>query len=483
MPTVHGVIFDPADRQPLEAKVRILDSAGHFRHPPESVLKVGPGAPAFYCDGEFTVEVPVGMTQVRIERGTEFTPLTRHFHLTKGETADLELPLTRWTHLPKAGWFPGNTHIHYNEQEKRADERLRLDRLVHDFSVTCVSILQRWDLNYASNRYPIGVLNEFTNAGRVVDIGEENRHNDWHGGFGYGHVMFLRIRNVVQPVSRGMLVDNFDPDYPPLCFACDDAREQGGLVLWCHNGQGMEAPVAAALGKLDGFNLFDPFWMDPEYRIWYRLLNCGFPLPASTGTDWFVCSNNRVYVQTAGDFTYDRWVDGMKAGRTFITNGPALFLTANGEAPGATLELGAEAAVDVQIALTSHHPVTRVELIHNGAVAQSWENPEGVCAGEFRHSLPVGADGWLAARCSSVHRDSFGQAVFAHSSPIYLRTGAPNPQQPEAARYFDAAIEQSLEWVAGRGRYSTDAQRREVRDLFSRGQEVFRKLMANSGGR
>ena len=86
------------------------------------------------------------------------------------------------------------------------------------------------------------------------------RHAPNSGEFGYGHVMFLRLRNLVQPVSRGMLVDSLDPDYPPLCFACDDAREQGGLVLWCHNGQGMEAPVAAALGKLDGFNLFDPFW-------------------------------------------------------------------------------------------------------------------------------------------------------------------------------------------------------------------------------
>ena len=39
------------------------------------------------------------------------------------------------------------------------------------------------------------------------------------------------------------------------------SRRQGGIVVWCHNGRGMEAPVAAALGKLDGMNLFDPYWM------------------------------------------------------------------------------------------------------------------------------------------------------------------------------------------------------------------------------
>ena len=477
MPTVHGAIFDPADRQPLEAKVYILASTGQFRHPTDSVLKVGPGTPAFYCDGEFTVDVPVGMTQVLVERGTEYTPLRRHFHLTKGETVDLELPLERWTHLPDAGWYPGNTHIHYDEKEKRPDERLRLDRLVHDFSVTCVSILQRWDLNYASNRYPIGVMNEFTTAHHVVDIGEENRHNLPHGGFGYGHVMFLRIRNVVAPVSRGMLVDNFDPDYPPLCFACDDAREQGGIVLWCHNGQGMEAPVSAALGKLDGFNLFDPFWMDPEYRIWYRLLNCGIALPASTGSDWFVCSNNRVYVQTEGGFSYDRWIEGLKAGRTFITNGPALFFRVNGEEPGATLDLSGHPEVEAHITLKTHHPVTRVELVHNGHIVQTWDEPDGLAEGEFRHSLRVEADGWLAARCSSTHRDSFGHMVFAHSSPVYLRAGAPNPETPGAAAYFDRSIDDSLEWVERKARYTSDRQRSDVRELFLRGQDVFKGLL------
>ncbi len=34
----------------------------------------------------------------------------------------------------------------------------------------------------------------------------------------------------------------------------------------------MEAPVAAALGKLDAFNLFDPWWTDVEYDIYYRML-------------------------------------------------------------------------------------------------------------------------------------------------------------------------------------------------------------------
>ena len=150
-------------------------------------------------------------------------------------------------------------------------------------------------------------------------------------------------------------------------------------MLWCHNGRGLEAPVAAALGKLDGFNLFDPFWMDPEYEIWYRLLNCGIPLPASTGSDWFVCSKHRVYVDLGGAaFDYDRWIDGLKAGRTFITNGPLLLLRADGAAPGDTLQVQPEQELEVEVELASHHRVDRIELVCNGAVVHRWQRPGGV---------------------------------------------------------------------------------------------------------
>jgi hypothetical protein len=478
MAKLVGVIRDAATTpDPLPAKVQVLTSSGHFAQPADAVLKVGPGHPYFYSDGRFEVAVPVGGVRVRVERGTEYLPLERNLSVDKLDTVELDLPLERWTHLPERGWFPGNTHIHYDEKEKQRDRRLRLEGPVHDFSVTVVSVLRRWDLDYASNHFPIGVLNDYSTAHHLVDIGEENRHNQHSGSFGYGHVMFLRIRNLIQPVSRGMLVDNLDPDYPPLCFACDDAREQGGIVLWCHNGQGMEAPVAAALGKLDGFNLFDPFWMDPEYEIWYRLLNCGFPLPASTGSDWFVCSNNRVYVQTTGPFTYDAWIDGLKAGRTFITNGPSLLLQVDGNEPGAVLDRSPGAPVEVQVALDGCAPVHRVELIQNGEVVVQWDRPQGTISELFRTALPAASDGWLAARCFSHTRDSFLQELYAHTSPIYLRTGLSNPFREREAAWFLERLDETIEtWIGHRFRYNSDRQRAEVRELFQRGRAVYAGL-------
>ena len=481
MGTLHGVIRDSVSGEPVEAKVHVLTSSGDFVHPADSILKVGPGDPFFYSAGTFTVDVPRGSTDIIVERGTEYEPLRKVVSVPQKGHADVELQLRRWTDLPSQNWYPGNTHLHYSENEMQPDDRLNLDPKVHDLSVTVVSILQRRELPYASNKYPIGFMTDYSTAHHLVDCGEENRHNYRRGGMAYGHIMLLRIRNVVEPVSRGDLVSDFDPDYPPLCYACDDAKRQGGIVLWCHNGIGMEAPVAAALGKLDAFNLFDPYWMDPEYDIWYHLLNCGISLPASTGTDWFICSNNRVYVQTDRDFTYENWLRGLQDGNTFITNGPALFLTADGAMPGGQIDSpnGSRRKLSGVISWNSHYPINRVELVHNGRVAQRKEfNEAPQQRGEWGLDLEIETDGWIAARAYGDARDSFAQSIYAHTSPVQIGTGRPPSIAQESAGFFVRSIDDSIDWISRIGKFTKDEQREEILHLFHEGRKVYAGLTA-----
>ena len=480
MGILHGTILDATTDAKIDAKVHVLTASGTFAHPPEALLKRGPGKPFFFCDGQFQVNAPRGRTDVLVERGTEYEPARVVVEMPEKGAVDVEVPLKRWYSPQEDRFYPGNTHIHYDEKETRPDDRLAVDCSVEGYNVTIVSVLDRRQLPYASNKYPIGVMNEFTTAHHALDIGEENRHYGEHSpwGMGYGHVMFLNIRNIVQPVSRGHILSaQFDPDYPPLCFCCDDARDQGGVVIWCHNGRGMEAPVAAALGKLDAFNLFDPYWMDPEYDLWYRLLNCGFDLPASTGTDWFVCSNNRVYVNTGEEFSYANWIAGMKAGNTFITNGPAIHLTVNDREMGASVDLSSGGRLDIEATFHSYYPVHRLEIVMNGAVIHGEAWPEGTRHGAVRHGMTVEHDGWIAARLWGDARDSFDQSIYAHTSPVYVKCGQAPSERADAARYFLRAVDESLEWVDNHGRYSNDRQREEVRDLFRRGRDVYAGLV------
>lgn len=249
-------------------------------------------------------------------------------------------------------------------------------------------------------------------------------------------------------------------------------------MIWCHNGQGMEAPVAAALGKVHAINLFDPYWMDPEYDLWYHLLNCGIRLPASTGSDWFVSSANRVYAQGGRDLSYEEWLAAVRAGRTFITNGPALELTVADAAPGDTVEPGvAGGSLPVRVAWRSHYAVERVEIVSNGDVVGRRDLPRGSRDGVFEAEVPAETDGWIAARLASSQRDSFHQPVWAHTSPVYVSgSGRPAPSQAASARFFVERIDEAMTWVRTKGRFSTDTQRAEVLDLHRAGQAVYRRL-------
>ena len=91
--------------------------------------------------------------------------------------------------------------------------------------------------------------------------------------------------------------------------------------------------------------------------------------------------------------------------------------------------------------------------------------------------LSVPNDGWVAARLFSNTRDSFEQPIWAHTSPVYLKTGAASPERAEAARWFDDHIDKSLDWVTKKGKFYTDSQRKEVLDLFKQGQAVYRAML------
>jgi hypothetical protein len=492
-------ILDSRSGVPLAASVRVVGGTGHAVVPEAAILRRGTGATYFYCDGEFTLDhcstlagrrlasntvggaFPSyfsGLLDITVERGTEYVPRRSQIRVTSEKSVELDIPLERWIDLQALGWYPGNTHVHYNEFEDRPDQRLGIDRFAHGLNFTCLSILEKRGLPYASNKYPPGLLKEFSTKLHPIECGEECRHNEGLFSTGYGHVLLLRLKRYVYPVSRGMLAEDRSPDYPPLTDACAEAKKQGGVVVWAHNGRGMEAPVAAALGAVDALNLFDYYWMEPEYDIWYHFLNCGLRLPASTGSDWFICNNNRVYVLTRGEFSRESWWNGLLSGRTFITNGPALFLSISGQTPGDSIKINGAAGLPVKVEWVTHHPIHAVDLIFNGRVIEHREFPEGSREGCFDIDYRPHGSGWFAARCAGTQRDSFDQPIFAHTSPVYVEAKDSTLEgQSSSAHFFLDSVEQSLNWIERRGRFDEEAQRQAVKKLFLQARRYYENLV------
>src|SRR5262249_14464871 len=154
-------------------------------------------------------------------------------------------------------------------------------------------------------------------------------------------------------------------DSPSNGDAADRAHWQNGVVNYTHVAQatpaedwsktpyaGKSIPIDVALGKIDTLDI-NASWAG-SVPLWHRLLNCGFKVPATAGTDVFlnrISSNlpggDRVYVHSGNPLTYDKWIDGLRTGKSFVTNGPMLTFTVDGQEPGSVLKFAAKPRVRV----------------------------------------------------------------------------------------------------------------------------------------
>lgn len=222
--------------------------------------------------------------------------------------------------------------------------------------------------------------------------------------------------------------------------------------------------------------------------LWYRLLNCGCRLTASAGTDTFlnrirsrVPGGDRVYVRIDGPLTCDVWIDGLRAGRTFVTSGPMLYLRAGGCEPGETLECDGGKKVRVVARATAQFPMDRLEVVANGHVVASM-----VAAGDrlsvvFDDVILVKTSGWIAVRVTGPpHRDLPTGRQYAHTSPVYVSVpGVPYDASADAA-YFLKWIDRLHLALRVRDRIPSDALKLNVEAQLDAARQVCQNMLGAS---
>ena len=190
---------------------------------------------------------------------------------------------------------------------------------------------------------------------------------------------------------------------------------------------------------------------------------------------------DRVYVKTDGPLTMQGWLDGLKSGRSFVTNGPIPTLEVDGKGPGETCELAAAGKVRVAATVESYVPFRTIEVIVNGKVAAHEDVAAGDAAGpqveRLDVELPIERSSWIALRVRGPdHPHVFDGPAWAHTSPVYVRVAGREIASRQDAAYFVDWIEQMLRVVAARNRYANAEDRRQVEALFRKAQDEFRKM-------
>jgi hypothetical protein len=470
----------------VAARLYLTDRSGGPRTP-AGVIRYDKGDEHhFVATGTSQLELTPGGYRLLVERGAEYRPASSGLAIRSGPAARQTIWLERWIDMNRRGWYSGDLHNH-----RKAEE---MPVLLQAEDLNLAPTITDWIWEDRPVAHPPEVADAFRKAGdrhqySVLDKEVERLEA------GPGAVALLGLRSPIRFEGYRL--------YPPSSVFCKRARLQGGYIdaekiVW------RDGAALAALGLIDFVGIVnnhfnrhdveletDRWGMIPKFRpefdtvrgmplwsmeVYYRLLNCGFRFPVSAGSASGVKASplgyNRVYVHLPGPFSYASWFRSLKAGRSFATNGPMLFLLADGQEPGSELRGATPRTVRLRVEALSPRPLERLEIVADGRVVHSMTKPrsDGRWVAEVEHTFTH--DGWVVARC---FEPALATIRFAHTSPVYVDVGRPAPAV-EDARFFLEWIDREIRFYTAEAGFRDPRHREEVLDFFRTARRVYARL-------
>ncbi|MCA9217840.1 MAG: CehA/McbA family metallohydrolase [Planctomycetales bacterium] len=448
--TLTGLVVDASSMDPVAARVYVHDSSGNY-----CLVKSKSGTAIPYekertdqcfeihttvSAHPFHVELHADKYTITVEHGKEYFTATHEVTVPTNEDVSVVIPLKRWTNMAAKGWYSGETHVH-----REVDELPTL-QIAEDLNVAFP--LTAW---VTDSLHTPATNNRSTRQippAKLVQI--DKAHVYWPINTEYELFSVRGNRHTLGAVFVLNHQDQLELSAPPVGPIAREARRQGGfLELDKHNwpwsmmlipqmdvelyeltnnhiwrteflyGDWYPEYAAPYMNIEMGNGRFtERGWVNFGFENYYALLNSGFKLQPTGGTASGVhpvpFGYGRVYVKIDGDFSYEKWIDGLLAGHSFVTTGPMLTTSARritndrvkvaGKLESATKPLG-------------------VEIIVNGRVAKSvplatLQNDNGSYQMAIDTTLDLKGSCWIAVRAFCRHSDN--RFNFAHTAPVYF---------------------------------------------------------------
>ncbi|HEY9232009.1 MAG TPA: CehA/McbA family metallohydrolase, partial [Blastocatellia bacterium] len=251
--------------------------------------------------------------------------------------------LERWIDAARLGWYSGDHHIHAagcSHYEAPTQGVLPQDMMRHILgeALNVGAVLTWGPCYYYQKQFFEGRDNRLSTADNLM------RYDLEVSGFPSshcGHLVLLRLKEQNYPGAK-VIEDWPTWDLPILKWA----RAQGAVVGFAHSGWGLEVKTEALpnyeMPKFDGIGA-NEFVVDVahdavdfistvdtpsvwELNVWYHALNCGFRTRISGETDFPCIYGERVglgrsYVKLDSKLTYDGWIEGVRDGRAYVSDG------------------------------------------------------------------------------------------------------------------------------------------------------------------
>ena len=362
----------------------------------------------YQTSGDFTIEMPLGKFRIALEHGNEYIPVTEEFEISGMEKLiSKTYPMQRWIDLPAMGWYSGDVHVHHptNLPEYR-------DFLIEYAKAADVHLVNTLEMGHhlGTDFHQIG----FGKAHRTqVDdywlvSGQEDPRSV------YGHIIGLNTQKMVR--------DTTTYNYYDIVF--NKLHQQPGAVVgfahfsWngCDLPRGFpwyittEAIDFVELLQFSKINTID----------YYDYLNLGFRITAAAGSDipWgSTLGEVRTFVYTGDYFSADTWFQGLKAGHTFVSNGPALLFSLDGQIPGSEIIKKNGSTVRIDLSAISHPKIgviEKVAIYNNDGLVIEASNPKSLDTLQIMMNHPILKSQWMAAVVYCTN------GAVAHTTPFYI---------------------------------------------------------------
>jgi hypothetical protein len=185
---------------------------------------------------------------------------------------------------------------------------------------------------------------------------------------------------------------------------------------------------------------------------------------------------SRLYAYTGEKLTWAGWVDAIRQGRTFVTNGPLIQFDVDGELAGGEIHLPANGGtVEVSARVNSIVPIDRMELYFNGRPIETGPLTSGGKEGVFHKRIPVTRSGWFTFRgiSNEPHHPVDDPYVVAETSPVYVYCGDQPIRSREDAEYFSRWIDDITRQAEAHPGWRSDRERKHVLDQFAQARRIF----------
>lgn len=302
--------------------------------------------PQIYRSNGEHVLLPSGKYNVTISRGPEYIQQRTQLVVPVGvKNYSASFQLKRWINMSKLGWYSADHHVHaagcsHYDSPEEGVKPIDMWRQAIGEDLNVAAVLAWGPSWYHQKTFFTGQDDPLSTTKNIMrnDV-EVSGFPSSHAG----HIVLLRLKEDDYP-GTGKVEDWPSWTLPVFTWA----KSQNAITGYAHSGWGLEPSSPTkhlpnyVLPKMDGIganeyivtvtnNLVDFYsggdtpapW---ELNMWYHTLNCGFTTRLSGETDFPCIFDERVgmarsYFKPEGKLSYDSYVDAIKKGRSYISEG------------------------------------------------------------------------------------------------------------------------------------------------------------------